>query len=180
MNAIHPCDSPMPHPPMRVLFAAVVLALLAAAWPTRVHGTEGESGLGSEWIALPLPRLDAMRGGYEVPSGLLLSFGIERAVYVNGELVATTRVNIPDIARMSTEQAQALGAIGDAIVVQIGPGNRFDPAGFNGVAIQNTLDGQDIRSLTTLNVGVNTLGVFQDLNGQAALHNALIGATGAP
>ncbi|SFK93745.1 hypothetical protein [Lysobacter sp. cf310] len=180
MNAAPSFDRTIPHLPARVLLAGALLALLALAWPARVHGGEAADALGSEWIALPPQRLDAMRGGYEVPSGLLLSFGIERAVYVNGELVATTRVNIPDVARMSVEQAQALGAIGDAIVVQIGPGNRFDPAGFNGVAIQNTLDGQDIRSLTTLNVGVNTLGVFQDLNGQAALHNALIGATGAP
>lgn len=180
MNVVHAFDRTIPHLPARVLLAGALLALLALAWPARVHGGETGDALGSEWIALPLQRLDAMRGGYEVPSGLLLSFGIERAVYVNGELVATTRVNIPDVARMSAEQAQALGAIGDAIVVQIGPSNRFDPLGFNGVAIQNTLDGQDIRSLTTLNVGVNTLGVFQDLNGQAALHNALIGATGAP
>lgn len=180
MNASHSFDHALPQLPTRVLFAAVALALVAAAWPARVHGGEGSAELGSEWIALPPERLDALRGGYEVPSGLLLSFGIERAVYVNGDLVATTRVNIPDVARMSAEQAQALGEIGDAIVVQIGPGNRFDPAGFNGVAIQNTLDGQDIRSLTTLDVGVNTLGVFQDLNSQAALHNALIGATGAP
>ena len=180
MNVLHSLNRAMPSLSTRGLLAAAMLALLATAWPTRVHGSEGVSDLGSEWIALPAQRLDALRGGFEVPSGLLLSFGIERAVYVNGDLVATTRVNIPDVARMSAEQARALGTIGDAIVVQIGPGNRFDPTGFNGVAIQNTLDGQDIRSLTTLNVGVNTLGVFQDLNGQTALHNALIGATGAP
>lgn len=180
MNASHCLDRAASCVSARALLAGAVLASLAIAWPARVHGGEGDGGLGSEWIALPPQRLDALRGGYEAPSGLLLSFGIERAVYVNGDLVATTRVNIPDVARMSAEQAQALSAIGDSIVVQIGPGNRFDPAGFNGVAIQNSLDGQDIRSLTTLNVGVNTLGVFQDLNGQAALHNALIGATGAP
>lgn len=180
MNLHPPIDPAMPPLPARGLLMAAALALLAIAWPSRVHGGEGESGLGSEWIALPPQRLDALRGGYEVPSGLLLSFGIERAVYVNGDLVATTRIDIPDVTRMSAEQAQALGTIGDAIVVQIGSGNRFDPVGFNGVAIQNTLDGQNIRSLTTLNVGVNTLGMFQDLNGQAALHNALIGATGAP
>lgn len=180
MNASRSFDNATVHLPACMLFAATVMAVVAAAWPARVHGGEGSAGLGAEWVAVPPERLDALRGGYEVPSGLLLSFGIERAVYVNGDLVATTRVSIPDVARMSAEQAQALGEIGDAIVVQIGPGNRFDPAGFNGVAIQNTLDGQNIRSLTTLDVGVDTLGVFQDLNSQAALHNALIGAPGAP
>lgn len=175
MNVRHFLDSKRS---ARVLLTVMAPALLAIAWPARVQG--GEGGLGPEWVALPPQRLEDLRGGYLLPSGPLLSFGIERAVYVNGDLVATTRIDIADVTRMSAEQAQALGTIGDGIVVQIGAGNRFDPVGFSGVAIQNTLDGQDIRALTTLNVGVGTLGVFQDLNSQAALHNALIGATGAP
>lgn len=142
-------------------------------------------GLDAQWAPLATTRLARMRGGFDLPSGLNLSFGIERVVYVNGALVATTSLNIPDIARMTTDQAETLATIGQPMVVQVGAGNTFDPAsminaGAAGLVIQNTLDGQDIRALTTINVSVDTLGMFQDLNSQAALQNALLAVPGAP
>ena len=45
------------------------------------------------WVVLGEQRLDEVRGGFIDASGLQVSFGIERAIYLNGELVTTTRLN---------------------------------------------------------------------------------------
>ena len=139
------------------------------------------TALGVEWVPVDPARLADMRGGLVMPSGLLLSFGIERLVYVNGQLIASATLQIPDLGRMTADQANALAAINEGRVVQIGEGNRIDPgAGGNAWVIQNTLDGQDIRALTTLNIGVDTLGTMQELNTYDALHSALVTSPGSP
>ena len=159
-----------------------ITVLLAGITAGLAHpAAAGEGGLGPEWVAVPADRLDAMRGGFDLPSGLSVSFGIERLVYVNGSLVATTRLQIPDVSRMTAVQAQGLADIRQGMLVQVGDGNAFTPSGsVNGVVIQNSLDNQTISTLTTLNVGVGTLGMFQALNSQAALQDALQSAVGAP
>lgn len=153
--------------------------VLALASSTAAAG--GPRPLGPEWVALSTDRLDRMRGGFSLPSGLVLSFGIERLVFVNGDVVATARVQIPDVSRMTVDQARDLARLRQGMVVQLGDGNTFNPSGaINGVVIQNGLDGQDIRTLTTLDVGVGSLGLFQHLNANAALQDALNTAAGVP
>lgn len=162
---------------------ALGMILAGQPAPTRAAPEEGASShaLGSEWTPIDPARLLDMRGGMELPSGLMLSFGIERVVYVNGELVASANLHIPDISRITPEQAQALADINRGLVVQVGEGNRFDADTLNGgLVIQNTLDGQDIRSSTTLNVGVDTLDMLQQLNTFDALQGALNRAPGSP
>lgn len=133
------------------------------------------------WYALSNQRLANLRGGYELPSGLLVSFGIERAAYVNGVLVTSASLTIPDVASMTSQQAAELAGLTGPLVVQVGPGNTFDPgSSMTGVVIQNTLDNQVISTFTTLSIGVGTLGLFQDLNSYTALQNALTGAPGSP
>ncbi|MGH8085600.1 MAG: hypothetical protein ACREPV_10040 [Lysobacter sp.] len=169
---------------MRVLWRpGVAVLLLATAWPCVAAGP-GDAAVGSlgpEWVAVAPERLERMRGGFELPSGLALSFGIERVVHVNGHLVASASVHIPDVARMTAAQAQELAEMNRGVLVQVGEGNTFTPStAINGVAIQNTLGGQEVRALTTLNVGVGTLGMFQQLNASTALQDALNTAAGAP
>jgi hypothetical protein len=58
--------------------------------------------------------------------------------------------------------------------VQNGPGNTFNPSGISSnttaaTVIQNTLNNQTIRNLTTLNVGVNTLNAFNNAGLQQAI-----------
>jgi hypothetical protein len=121
-------------------------------------------------------RLDTVRGGFDLGNGLEASFGIERAVYVDGELVSYTSINIPDIAHITTQQAVALASALGTVNVQIGPGNAFNPSSMGQAVgttvIQNTLNNQTIRNLTTLNVAVNTLNAFRDDALQQALQNA--------
>lgn len=161
----------------RPTLAFLIAAAIAFCTPALASPPSGAS-LGAEWVAVDPALLDELRGGFMTGDGMALSFGIERAVFVNGELLATTRVRIPDVARMSSEQAQALADFNEGMVVQVGGGNTFARAGnLNGILIQNTLDGQDIRALTTVDVGVDTLSAFQDLNTHSSLHNAMVTAT---
>lgn len=175
----------------RAFARALLVALLALAgigWHDRAAAGTPAAGVpaadapGAEWAAsMVAPReLEAMRGGFELPSGLLLSFGIERVAWVNGRMVSYLRIDIPDVARMTPAQAQELAKLSQAQVVQVGPGNAFQGAGNAGLVIQNTLDGQQIRAQTTLDVGVNTLGLFQALNLGDALRNATANPPGTP
>ena len=141
-----------------------VLALSSAGWlpAAAAAGPEQEAA----WVAVPVGELDAMRGGFQLPSGLVLSFGIERVAWVNGQLVATQRYDA------------AGGAAPGALVVQVGQGNRLESVPPGGVVIQNTLDNQHIQVGTRVDATVGTLGLFQAINVQDTLQNALKGATG--
>lgn len=180
------------HHMTRLAWIVGTLLLTGVVWPGHANAQQpagrdgadrqglGDDGLGNEWIAVPPERLDGLRGGFVMPSGLLVSFGIERAVYVDGQLVATARFNVPDIARITAEQANALAGMQDTMLVQVGEGNTFLPNGTGGLVIQNSLDNLDIRALTTISVASSTLGLFQDLNAGAALQGALLSAPGGP
>ena len=175
----------MPRPHATITHIGIAMLLAGAAWPCAAREPADivtpASALGAEWVAIGTERLERMRGGFVLPSGLAISFGIERVVYVNGELVATARLSIPDITKMTPVQAQGLAEMRQGMLVQVGDGNAFVPSGaINGVVIQNSLDNQDIRTLTTLDVGVGTLGMFKALNSQAALQDALQSAVGTP
>jgi hypothetical protein len=138
----------------------------AASTATTVPAT-----LGAQWTPVPAERLEQMRGGFESPSGLLVSFGIERLVHVNGQLVASARLTIAD-----GQVDGDLAAFNQTLLVQVGEGNRFEPTRLGGVVIQNTLDNQDIRVSTRIDTQVGTLGVFQAIQQQDALQGALAGA----
>ena len=154
--------------------ASMAANTAAAAGPA----LPGNDRLGVEWVAVDPALLEDMRGGFQTANGMSLSFGIERAVFVNGEMIASTRVQIPDVGRMTSDQAQELARFNQGQVIQVGGGNTFEPSTtFNGLLIQNTLNDQDIRALTTVNVGVDTLSAFQDLNMNQALQNAMVAAT---
>ncbi|QSX75798.1 hypothetical protein HIV01_004555 [Lysobacter arenosi] len=168
----------MRSPSLRLRVSLAAAAFVAAAAATLTAGAAEADSLGEEWVAIDPALLEDMRGGFQTANGMSLSFGIERVVYVNGELLASTRVNIPDIGRMTQAQAQELADFNQGQVIQVGEGNTFEPsANFNGLLVQNTRNDQDIRALTTVNVGVDTLSAFQDLNTQQALQNAMVAAT---
>lgn len=134
------------------------------------------------WLAVGDRQLDAMRGGFDVGNGLLASFGIGRVVYVNGSLVASTSVSVPDIGRMTPAQAGALATAMGTSVIQVGPGNTFSPSTLDravaATVIQNSLDNQDIRSLTTIDASVNNLGQFRSGRLADTLQTALINSLG--
>jgi hypothetical protein len=131
----------------------------------------------ADWTPVGQDTLDSLRGGFDVGNGLMASFGIDRAVYVNGNLVTQTSFNVPDIAHMTTMQAAAMqSALNAMSITQIGPNNTFDPSSLGGTSagtvIQNTLDNQKIQTITTLNTSVNSLNAFRAGNFQDALQQA--------
>ena len=124
--------------------------------------------------------LDEVRGGFEIPPGLRASMTLERTAYLNGELIATLNVSIPDIAHMTAEQATALAEAAGTLVIQNGPNNAFNVAdlGPASTVIQNTLNDQHLVALTTISVEVNSLGAFRDMNFQDGLRDSLVSIPG--
>lgn len=130
----------------------------------------------TQTTALSEQRLDTMRGGFDTSQGLKVSFGISRAVYVNGNLVTQTSFNIPDVGAMTAQQAQAMLASGGAsTLVQNGRGNTVQPGALppGAMAIQNTLNNQQIQALTSINTSVNTLASYKVANLISSINAAL-------
>lgn len=159
-------------------------AVAGEAYPVVQSSPSVAAGTGlAGWAAVDDSRLDQTRGGFDMGGGLLASFGIERQIFINGALVTTTSLQIPDVARMTAEQTAALASTLDSTQwVQNGLGNRIDAAALRaggGTLIQNTLDNQQIQGLTTLNVGVNNLSELRGIYLQDSLQSAaLLGARG--
>lgn len=137
--------------------------------------------LGERRLALDDHALDEIRGGFEPPdSKLKFSFGIERAVYINGQLVASTVLNLGDLQWASGAGGTAATMNVDAaglLVVQNGAGNNFQvQAGPNafGTVVQNTLDNQKIQSVTTINAAVNSGQVLRAISIQSAIQDGLV------
>ncbi|AIF48656.1 hypothetical protein [Dyella japonica] len=164
---------------MRAALRIICIGSMFCLGATYAMGARAEDGApqAGGWVPVSQDVLDGIRGGFEVGNGLLASFGINRAVYVNGNLVTQTSFNVPDIGRMTAAQASAMQtALNSMSLTQIGPNNTFDPSSLGqvsaGTLIQNTLDNQKIQTITTLNTSVNSLNVFRSANFQDALQQA--------
>lgn len=129
------------------------------------------------WQAVGDRTLDGLRGGFDVGGGLLVSFGITRAVYINGDLVTQTTLNFGRISELTPMQAAQLGQQMAALnLVQIGAGNSVDPdalATGAGTVIQNTLNNQHIVNQTVIDARSNAMGMIKNLNIQNTLNEAL-------
>lgn len=138
--------------------------------------------LGSNLVALADSSLDDIRGGFELAdTSLKLSFGIERAVFVNGELVASTVLNVKDLQMAAggampevTMSGSVPGSVG---VIQNGSGNGVAAqftANQAGTVIQNTLNDQRIQNITTINATVNGAQMIRAMSVQSAIQQGLV------
>ena len=130
------------------------------------------------WTTVEDSTLDAMRGGFDFGNGLMVSFGIERAVYINGALVTSTTLNVGDLARVTPEHAALVNRQAAAMnLVQNGPGNLTTLSSSDlatpGTVIQNTLNNQQIQSQTIINATSNAMGLMKTLNTLTSLREAL-------
>ncbi|MFT4175002.1 MAG: hypothetical protein QM639_20695 [Rhodocyclaceae bacterium] len=117
--------------------------------------------------------LDSLRGGYALPGGLVVSFGIAREIYVNGELAHASHTQIDALGNVVANTA-----LNDSTtLIQRGIGNMADLSGLAGdahaIVIQNSLDGQQFNALTTIDVRVNSLQLMRDQMMQHAIGDAL-------
>lgn len=135
------------------------------------------------WLAASNHTLDRQRGGFSLGQGLTVSFGISRAVYINGQLVTSTAFQINDLTRLSPAQAAALAQHipAQAQLVQNGPGNTVEPGALAAplaIYIQNTLNDQTLRSQTVIQASSNGLAMIKNLNLYTTLNDALANAIG--
>lgn len=160
--------------------AALMAALLAAVSAPSAQASDAVvAGLGKPVVPAAL---DAARGGFEIAGGLSLSLGIERVVSVNGEILARTNIAIPDLSAMTADQARLTqDAIGNARMIQLG-GNNYAAADLNlpngATLLQNTLNGQDIRTATTITSTVNSMSLLKDMNFQSTIRDAVVRSPG--
>lgn len=149
--------------------------------PPEVPATDraDRRAIGNDMVALSSDKLDEVRGGFITDTGLKVSFGIERAVYLNGSLVTTTSLNIADLSKISGGQVQVTGTgTGSLALVQSGTGNVFSPGSISssgtGTVIQNTLDNQKINTVTRIDAVVNSAGIMRSINLQSSMRSAVI------
>lgn len=170
----------MKHLPKKLLSLCLLLTAGHICFGAALPAPENGSFRADEWVAASDEELDDLRGGFEAASGLTVSFGIVRSVSINGDLVSRTSFDLPDVSTITAEQASmAKAAIAQATLVQNGAGNFVD-AGVRaqlgaGTLIQNSLNDQNIQTLTVINTGVNSLGLLKSLNTQDILKDALLG-----
>ncbi|MDB5851161.1 MAG: hypothetical protein JWP29_4913 [Rhodoferax sp.] len=166
--------------------AACIAVLLTVAYDradAATPATEAVSAEASVWQTVSEARLDTLRGGFDA-GGLLVSFGITRAVYVNGALLTETTLNLGQLAQLSPAQAMQLsGQIAGLNLVKIGPGNTAALEGallpsavagaLPGVIVQNTLNNQNINVQTMINATSNGLGILRSMNSMRTLNDGM-------
>lgn len=137
--------------------------------------TPTRSALGTtRLLALSEQSLGAIRGGFTGINGLQVSFGIERTVYINGNLVSTTSLNV-------SPQGQAVGVGESVALIQSGAGNNFAPqiilpSSLPATVIQNTLNDQKIQALTVINATVSSMQMLRSLDFQNSMREAVAGS----
>jgi hypothetical protein len=131
--------------------------------------------MGDGWQRLARAELDGTRGGFLTPNGLRISFGIERAVYINGSLVATTRLTVSELGAVSGTGPSVAGSPAFTLIQNgaLGTVTGAIPPGSVGTVIQNALNGQQIQNSTTINATVNSLDVLRSMNLQSTIRNAV-------
>ena len=152
--------------------AAVLVANACQAQNLLPQPTQGT------WLAVSNQELDGLRGGFDAGSGLKVSFGITRAVSLNGQMVTSTSFLVGDMGKLTPAQAQALSqqAPLQTQVVQNGPGNTVGTgasAAPLAIYVQNTLNNQTIRSETVIHAASSGLSLVKNLNLQATLNESI-------
>jgi hypothetical protein len=81
------------------------------------------------WMTVGDDTLAAMRGGFDLGGGVMVSFGISRVVTVNGVMLSSTSFQLPDLGRITAAQIAAFERyLGSTSVVQVGGGNTASTA----------------------------------------------------
>jgi len=156
-----------------VLIGILLAAGMAMGGPSFARAeTDGFGGL----EIVSAEGLDATRGGYKAGTDLMFSFGIEKAVYVNGVLEATSSLTLLQPGGGSSQLSQ----VPSFNLIQIdGSGTNYSAftlpgQGFQGTIIQNSVDRANIATFTRISVGLNVLGAYRENNLSAILSQQMI------
>ena len=167
---------------LRAALCGALLVALAGSLAPAARAGGAAHAQEEVWMTVADSELDTLRGGFEVGSGLMVSFGITRAVYINGELVTQTTLNLGQLDQITAAQAGALGAQLAALnIVQNGPNNAVESqvGGLAlGTIIQNSLNDQHIANMTVIDARTNSMEMIKGLNTLSTLTDSLAGAIG--
>jgi hypothetical protein len=108
----------------------------------------------ADWVPLPDATLEEARGGFD-GQPLVSALSIERLVSMNGAVVAERQLNL------NLELARAA------------PADALRSAALEPLLVQNSLNGQLIRTQTTINTTVNSLSALTSLNFGDSLRQSL-------
>ncbi|WP_020146169.1 MULTISPECIES: hypothetical protein [unclassified Thioalkalivibrio] len=130
--------------------------LASATWATTAHALDVLPPLGDERV-VPDSVLEAQRGGFFGRDGLEISIGLEQITSLNGEVINHSTLRpLSDIASGSHWPGTDLRSV----VIQTGgamPAESWTSGMGWVTAIQNELDGQDIRHQTILQLELGNL-----------------------
>lgn len=135
------------------------------------------------WWTVGDQKLSEMRGGFDLGTGLFVSFGISRAVYINNQLITATSLQIDKLDQLTpmkvAELVQQLSSQNQ--VVQSGPGNTVDAGALTvplATYIQNTLNDQLLRTETRIQASTNGLSLLKEMNLHDTINEAVNRAIG--
>ena len=164
------------------VFGAIALLLAhvcqAQTATTRVSPAETSPPAGSVWLAASDQTLDRLRGGFNLGAGLVVSFGIQRSVSINGQLITSTSFQLGELTSLTSPQAAALGQhlAAQTQVVSNGKGNTLESGTVTvpfGTYIQNTLNNQTLSSQTVIDATSNGMGIVKGMNLQVTISEAI-------
>ncbi len=157
--------------------ASIPALLLTLSIGGNAFAAPSPNPFGEGAVALADTTLAGVRGGF-AGDGLAISFGIERAVFVNGSLMTSTRFSVIDLGRITGGRGASVVDAGAMTVIQNGVGNAVASGATSpnsmGAIVQNTLDGQKIQNVTTINATANSVGIYRSLNLGSSLRGAVI------
>ena len=164
------------------LYTLLLVSVCQAQTPRTLAPQQSDASI---WLVVSDQTLDTLRGGFDLGIGLMVSFGISRAVYVNGQLITSTTFRVGDLTSLTPQQAVALSqqisAQTQAQVIKNGPGNTMELSVGSAplsTFIQNTLNNQSIRNQTIIDMTSNGMGIAKGLNLQATIDAAVADAIG--
>ena len=122
--------------------------------------------------------MDRLRGGFQTPEGLWVSFGIEQLTYINGSLAATTRMavgtlGLPQEPAPKLSPGNTLTWVRDGATLTL---PRLQAPGAAGTLIQNSLNDQHIQTLTIINAQANSLDLLHSWSLQLSIRDAVTAA----
>ena len=163
---------------VRILLSAISLTLISA-FDGKTFASEPvrRTELPSDSIVNDIS-LDSVRGGFDLGSGFNVSFGIERAVYVNGALVTSTGFYLKDLTALNFSAPLLTITAKDSLYTSsLAIKDSMSVSALSKLSLplvlQNQVDGQALKSITTINATVPSLSGLRSINLGETLQNAI-------
>lgn len=104
--------------------------------------TEADNSPGN-WEVASNADLAQLRGGFALPNGMTIDFSMEKTIYLNGVETVSSTFKLPNNATFFQNGSQNIAS-------------EWAGSGLGSV-IQNNLDNQAIKTLTTINIDLGNL-----------------------